>query len=462
MNLERILSKFYQAQSWNAFSYVVYKILFYLVTLTLYKKLSSDDFSQWAVINSTTFLLLLWLDFGLRKSVPRFAPVFAQNNRLNKRFIITILLAKIALLIVATPLFYWYTKNYLSSEKPIIITACILFVSEGMVAILQLIYHAYFWNKQINIVTTAMTSSGMIATLLAIYYYHSAHTLVLILCIRTLASIGTLIISIIMLKYLFAYTNSYPRKEIEGENVTRLFVTHSAAMWVTTTLKSLSERNFLVPLIMHTLGAQAGGIFKVANDGALIFYRVVLKTIGSTDTALLAHVEEEQKNSMNNAFKQLTIRVAALCLPLLGIVGLCSFNHASAIGTSAIFHLFILMTIAYLVETLLHPYERVLEVKRAYAYIAIAYIPYICLVIALASGYLTTLIGLYASVALIHAVRLVSLSIMAAYAYGYYKVIFPLRIVLELAAGCVAFIFFARVTAHFFKINIPLSLFFSA
>jgi hypothetical protein len=233
-------------------------------------------------------------------------------------------------------------------------------------------------------------------------------------------------------------------------------------MWVTTTLKSLSERNFLVPLIMHTLGAQAGGIFKVANDGALIFYRVVLKTIGSTDTALLAHVEEEQKNSMNNAFKQLTIRVAALCLPLLGIVGLCSFNHASAIGTSAIFHLFILMTIAYLVETLLHPYERVLEVKRAYAYIAIAYIPYICLVIALASGYLTTLIGLYASVALIHAVRLVSLSIMAAYAYGYYKVIFPLRIVLELAAGCVAFIFFARVTAHFFKINIPLSLFFSA
>ena len=263
-------------------------------------------------------------------------------------------------------------------------------------------------------------------------------------------------ISLIMLKYLTSNTQKYTGKDIDLKSMAYQFATHSGAMWITTFLKSLSERNFLVPLFTHILGPVAGGLFKVANDGALLFYRIILKTIGTTDTSLLAHVHAKQKDEMNYAFKKLTTRIAALCLPLLGIIGVLSFNDSTLIGTNMIFNLFLIMAVGYLLETLLLSYERLLEVSRAYVYIGIAYIPYICFIIALASGYLTTLIGFYASVACIHGVRLVSLLIMALFARMYYKVIFPLGFVLALAGGCAALILVTRLAAYTFKISIPL------
>ena len=74
------------------------------------------------------------------------------------------------------------------------------------------------------------------------------------------------------------------------------FIKHSLIMWANNNLKSLSERNFLVPFFTHIFGPGPANLFKVANDGALLFYRIAIKTIGTTDTSLLAHIETSQQH----------------------------------------------------------------------------------------------------------------------------------------------------------------------
>ena len=76
-----LFRQFSSALAWNALAYTAHKSAFTIRTFLLYRFLSPSDFSTWATTNSALFLLLLWLDLGLRKSIPRYAPFFRSNCR---------------------------------------------------------------------------------------------------------------------------------------------------------------------------------------------------------------------------------------------------------------------------------------------------------------------------------------------------------------------------------------------
>jgi hypothetical protein len=207
------------------------------------------------------------------------------------------------------------------------------------------------------------------------------------------------------------------------------FIQHTTIMWINNNLKSLSERNFLVPFFTHTIGPAYANIFKVANDAALLFYRIAIKTIGTTDTALLAHVHARKDGYevMPIAFKKLTTKVITICLPLLGIILLISLQTNHWFHNIFIFHAFIIMALCYIAEVLLLPYERILEIKQNYFLLCIAYVPYSIMLILLFTKQLALHFGLLGTVLLIHGVRLVSLLIMAVLARYHHMVIFPLH-----------------------------------
>lgn len=93
-------------------------------------------------------------------------------------------------------------------------------------------------------------------------------------------------------------------------------------MWATTVLKSLTERNFLVPFFSFSLGMASANIFKLANDAALLFYRVIVKTLGTADTALLSHVQTgyHADINFNKAFVNITKQIMVLSIPILIVV----------------------------------------------------------------------------------------------------------------------------------------------
>lgn len=416
MNTTILFKQFSNALNWNTYYYLVYKCSFTIRTILLYSALSTHDFSTWATINSTIFLILLWADCGLRKSIPRYAPIFHAHRRW---FFSIMILMQISIITLTLPLLIWFLR-YSTTHLLLIIIGIGIFIAEGIQNTIKLMYHAYFDNKSFNSMAMSCTSLEMILTLCAILLQLPSYSLLITLFIIKLIS------SWLLVGLSTQYTQKLPPQSSQTSPSLSLkpFAFHSLIMWGTTILKSLSERNFLVPFFTQTMGPISGNLFKVANDGALLGYRLILKTIGSADTALLAHMHEGgDKNMMDIAVKKLIARIARLCIPLLGILGLVSlYKFKLFYKTPFVFHAFLIMGIGYIIETTLLPYERVLEVKRNYRVLLVCYIPYVCMLFFLISGTLLTSIGFINTLTFIHGVRLVSCIMMRGAVYRIYGI----------------------------------------
>jgi len=446
MNTEQLFKNFHNAINWNAFLYVIQKGLFCFSSFLLYKNLSVATFSLWANINCFIFLFLLWIDFGFRKSVPRYAPEFAQIKNGTKKFVRGLIFFQLTVLAIATPLFFllahFFLKQvHISCPPSLLFFACGLFFVEGMVALVRLVFHSYFWNKQFNLLSSVVLLFQMICVVALIYTTDiDKKTVHILFFIKIVAGVFILGASVYMLRFLYKDKTYCNKKKpalslTKGVNKlpTKKFIQHSGVMWATSFTKSLTERNFLVPLFTVWFGPGPASLFKLANDAALFFQRVAIKTIGTTDTSLFAHLEArgEGKKSLAVAFSKLATKLTALCIPLLGIslFVFCSGYRLPG-NTPLTSTLFLTLVICYLLHVLLSAYERILEVKRKYRMLFIIYLPYIAL---LGSCFflfhygLVSSIGLLGCIGIIHGVRLVSVSIAAQIARAQFGVRFRRR-----------------------------------
>ena len=421
MKLNQLLGSFDQAMGWNALLYGVYKFLTTLLTLILYSKLSTQDFSIYANVQSIIFILLLWLDCGFKKSIARFCPEYAQNNNALRSFITRIICFKVMVLVCAMPLCI-FALDYLVidvhlQQYHMTLLAITIFAVEGMVSLLQLIYQAHFWHKYFNLLSSTVLALQMISNCIVAYYSSSSIDILLAVFYSKIAG-GVIIgiISCIMLIHLYAQRIKQTQSDIVNvDRINRSFVKHSAIMWTSNNLKSLTERNVMVPLLTLVLGQSQANIFKVANDSALFFYRIILKTIGSTDTALLSHAKIHKMNLeyiFNHLHKKITMLSCGLfTLFMIILAGKC---HAQL--DMNIIQLFAFITICYLIEVMLSPYERILEVDQEYAYLFKAYTPYIVLLAVLFLTHAISTMGLLITVIVIHTTRIISALLIKQYA----------------------------------------------
>jgi len=464
LNTTTLFSKFSQGVNWNGIFYSIHKTFSVLFSFILFTVLTTAAFSTWANINSVAFLLLLWVDFGMRKSIPRYLPEFAKNRTSHKRFIKTILLFQ-ALVLVATAPLVIYLINYIPGALGIqdhqlfIFIAASLFIGEGIIAILRLIYHAHFWNKQFNLLTIIALGLEMAANIVILLYFTpllrqggvypehlrwegqaSASILKGIFATKLISGIIVSIGSIIMLTRLYKDKNYPGNYTIDYRHQMIGFAKHSGIMWANNNIKSLTERNFLIPLFTYIFGAGIANLFKIANDGALFFHRLVLKTIGTTDTALLSHIQTgpDRQTLMPIAFTTLIKKMTNLCIPLATILFILFLKKDSLFNSSFAMQAFFIMTIGYLAELLLSPYERMLEIEQRYLLLLISYTPYLLMIIAfVCRPTLIASIGLVACVALIHIVRFASAGIMFYFAKTRYAhLTFPLVYVVKIAVLC--------------------------
>jgi len=431
----RILSaKFNQGINWNAFSYVTYKLLSTALSFMLYRRLTEHDYATWANLNSIIYLVLLWLDCGLRKSIPRFAPEFAKNSRTLTKFIMSLIILQLIVIVAFTPVFYIYAPIVASSLK-INSTEIFsklgpaLFITEGIIATMRLIFHSFFWNKSFNLISSALlTTEVVVSTGVILSQWQSAEVLEAVMLTK-IATSALIILASIPILYSCLKTQSANKNELINTSLlSKAFLRHSGIMWMNNNIKSLSERNFMMPFLTYTLGASSANLFKIANEGALLLHRSVVKTIGVTDTSLLAHVEAstERESLFPIAFQKLSSKIATLCLPLLGILAmlylvLLPFH----LQDNFVFQAFLIIIFGYLIESLLSPYERVLEVKQQYKALLCAYIPYLIILFAVFSTPLISYIGLLGSLMIIHGVRLVSSMITVYYVCRSYGLPYP-------------------------------------
>ena len=429
-----IIRKFNQALNWNAFLYVIHNGLFFTTSLFLYKNLSSEDFSLWANINCTVFLFLLWTDFGFRKSIPRYAPEFGANKKKIKSFITTLVSFQFFALTIETPFFFFLSRFFtrqlgLHASENILYLGCALFFVEGMIRIIRLVYHSYFLQKQFNLLVSIVLIAQMIPIIFLIVTNNSQNALLKLFGIKIFSGLVILTGSLVMLLKLYKKISQSGKKETSWEKKRWEFIQHSGIMWLTSNTKSMTERNFLVPLFTFLLGHEQANIFKIANDAALFFQRVAIRTIGTTDTSLFSYTDSEKKgkNSLAKTFVTLTTKLLTLCIPLLGISSIIFFCGLHIQTNTFISKLSFILTVCYLLHVLLSPYQRLLEVKRKYKALFIIYIPYFLLITLLFFSPIISSFGLLGSVIVIHGVRLVSAAIASLIAHKQFKIRFFTR-----------------------------------
>jgi hypothetical protein len=436
MNFNQLIRTFNTGINWNAYLYVIYKLTATGTTFLLFVTLDSYAFSAWANFNSIIFLALLWTDLGFKKSLPRFLPEFATDQRALKTFTRTIIIFRVTILLVTAPLlilFVQFAGTALKiSELHLEYAISIIFIIEGIVSLLRLIFHAHFAQKQFNLIASWLLLMEASLGIICLYLVDSKELIQVLVYNKILCSSLVIIGATSLLPSLYRTQKNTITKSINGKLLMEGFIKHSGVMWFNTSLRSLSERNFLVPLLTATIGHELANSYKIANDGALLFQRMVLKTIGTSDTSLLtyAKVMQSKKKLMEVAFKKLTTKIAALCFPLLGITILLIKEINGHDYNNFGFQLFCIISCTYLIELLLLPYERMLEVERKYTFLISVYVFYFLALAFIIFTYRLSLVGFTSVILYIGIVRLVSMLLMAYKTHHLFTLSFPYREVL--------------------------------
>jgi len=419
MNSYTLITMFVRALNWNAFSYGAYKISALLVSYLLYTTLTKAEFTLWASSMSFIFFGLLILDGGFRKSIPRFCPEFSTTQIIHARFVRWLCATQATLLIVALFGYCWLLPHFfhvmhIPVSDSIAIRLMTLFFLQGCMGMMRIIYHTHFWNKQFNSLAMIILFIECILSLVCCFKQPDR---LLLHKILTINCVGALCVTVISFFLLSRKTITiFEKKELSFDRRTHLpvkqFVIHTVCMWASTLIKALSERNFLFPYIVYSLGPSTGITFKLTHDAALFFYRIAVKVIGINDTALLAYARHNSP-VMNELFCALVRAVVSLVVPLV-IMALMSALIVYAYMPSYAGYItpFCIFTCGYMIEVILSPYERLLEVSLCYKLLMIAYLPYI-LLLGLMFYYQTiSFLGLTLFVAIIQALRVVSALIM--------------------------------------------------
>jgi O-antigen/teichoic acid export membrane protein len=426
MNSTVLLRTFSSAITWNAFFYVLYQTSFTLRTFLLYRTMPPTDFAIWATLHSTIFLFLLWTDLGLRKSLPRYAPFL---HPVRSPLLISIISIQLSLLLCALPLFL-YLLTYITQLSLIIALATATYLAEGILLIIKSLYHAYFYNRFFNQLSSIITLIDIATTIIFVITLPTEHVLSALFLAKCFTTIAC---STIALYYWPSLSPILDHPTQHQPFPKQPFITYSLAMWSTTLLMSFSERNFLVPFITYSAGIATGNLFKVANDGALFFYRLIIKTIGTADIALLAHAHmydqtyelhnKNQQNLMQQLVQKLSLQITRLVVPLLGVlVFIIVPLYWWLYYDPSVFHAFFIMTMGYIIETIWIPYERVLEIKQHYLILFIIYSIYTIAISTLFFLFYITLIGFFIFITSIHIVRLVIGILMRYSVYRIYRI----------------------------------------
>lgn len=396
-----------------------------MLTFVLYATLSVEQFALWAITNSLLFILLLWSDGGFKKSIPRFFPLLQAEKEFYLRRLSILAAVRIGVLVCTIPILYMALLHFNTTTTPLWLI-CSVYATEGIAQLLQLMYHAQFLNKTFNMLRSTLLVGETVAILFIISYYSTANPIMIIFGVKlcatsmliVLASISLFFISPVIVEQ--AYIDTFSWEE---------FLRHSCIMWITGILKSLSERNIIVPILAATLGNSSASIFKVAQDGALLLQRTIVKTLGSAGTAFLSYSKENGK-ALVPALETLFKTTISMSIPLafcIGFIGIKLYNSTQLV----LIQLFFMMLFCYLIELLFLGYETFLEVQQYYKELCYAYLPYCAGLIVLWYALCMHHIDLLACSVILNALRLISMFFMMQATQAKITFIYPYKLGLQ-------------------------------
>lgn len=357
------------AITWNGLTYLIQKTTHTVVVILLAKTIGVTEFKQWVTINSSIYLLLLWIDGGIKKSIPLYISEYIKHPK--KLYVFFSKLIGFYSLISLTVFSYlYYTNSTILSNWKLLAAAYLFFITQGSVAIIRAIFQSVFFNKQFNLAMLACLFSKycLIISLVALKVNIKAH---LIISLTALANIAILTASCFLI-------NKVPKDLNTKKASKNSFAKHTFFMVIITIMKSLTNRNALTLIAAQCLSGPIFVSFKIAQNVALLFYRFQVKAMGSSSIAMLAKATPENKPQV---FEQVISKLILLLTPLITFTILISLNFNNNNYNPTFFKFFLTFTIFYIIYSLCSCYEKTLEASQSYSDIIKAYSGYLALVV---------------------------------------------------------------------------------
>ncbi len=366
----------------------------------LYMQMSTRDFSTWGNLSALVYLLLLFLNFGMGRSVTQFAEEYGKNKITHRSFIRSIVLFKLGVILVGLliliPLLRVIIGVFnLSTTVALLPLGIGLFFTEGMASTVRLVFYANFWNRQFNVIARSISAAQMIANLVLIIGTKPSSSDIIYIVFLT-KIVGAALVAAIGLFMLLRLRGTFKAKDlkVDTKKLDKDFIRHTGVVWGTTSMKNFTESNALLPLFTALIGPAQANLFKVSYDGASLFYKSILRNMGTG-------------SAVPGFLKAKSMKVATFIgIPLAILMGGFAFIRGTKIfGYQSILILFVIMSAGYFVEALLSRHEYVLEGKRNYRALLYSYTPYVFLLGLLYFSNMIPLLGLAWTMAVIHSVR---------------------------------------------------------
>lgn len=360
------------AITWNGLTYLIQKLFYTGIIILLSKTISPYEFKLWVTINSGVYLLLLWIDGGIRKSIPLYISSFISKPKKLYSFLFKLILCYSFIFLAILLLYYnfnydGFSKFYLS----LILASYLFLITQGLISILRPFFQALSLNKNFNLVllTSLLLKYISIIFLVALKFNIIASS---ILAYNILANIIVLIVSFYLIKKI-------PKNFINTNLPKGSFAKHSFFMLIITILKSITNRNALTLLAANCLDNSNFITYKIAQSSATLFYRFKVRAMGYNGFSLLSKANSFEKN---NTFNKILNKSLLLIIPLLIFTFLGFINFSIKIftfnsGNFAFIKFFLLFTVFYIIYSLCICYEKLLEIEQSYKNIIKAYVPYL-------------------------------------------------------------------------------------
>lgn len=307
---------------WNTLEAVFIPGLLALNQLLLFRTLLPVQYGTAAVIFSLIYIALPIINLGFDPSIPAFIKKCIQNKQNFLHYLVSQLTLQSMIVVgLATilTLVYWLLGPYFFNMPTIpssimLIIGCTI-VGESLKKTLRALAHALFLNKQTMIIE--LISVTIYFVLVWSYYIATGQLNVYTIFIPLL--IQSVISNIALSITTFNFYKNLPvhSKSSRKLNILSRTIPLRAAIFTQQMSLIFFSRNFLIPLFSWIYGLATIGLFKLISELAIMVLVFVEKVLGTTGSALFAHIKHESLSQKRKAFTMLSNHLFSLLLSVL-------------------------------------------------------------------------------------------------------------------------------------------------
>lgn len=335
---------------WNTIESFFYQLLLLAHQFALFSVVDRATYGLIGAMFSTTYLLVMVVNFGLDVSISAFFTYAIQSKKHFKKIMLFQLIPEYLLLtalcfiaaIVWTFLAQYSISAQLDGQTILLLGLLIIF--EGSKKTLRSLLQLGFHSSKTACVEV-ITIIGYIGMVWIGYFTgHTINLTSIFLPLLIMSALSSFILLFFLMRYYHQLPDYSPAPLPDTVFQWRI-IRSRFFNFLNQAMHALFSSNFLVPFFALTFGLAHAGILKLTASIAHCITSIVQKTFGISGAALLAHVKESSLEERQHAFATISNRLnQALCF----FVIFFAINYSAIMHARSITENTTILTLAYL------------------------------------------------------------------------------------------------------------------